>query len=44
VTALGGAAGLLVLDSLWNALAFLSAALLVLSILYMATVLKTTDG
>jgi len=32
------------LEYFWNTLAFLAAALLVLSILYTATVLKTAEG
>jgi hypothetical protein len=44
VAALGGAAGMLFLDHLWNALLFVSAAMLVLSILYMAKSFKTADG
>jgi hypothetical protein len=43
VAALGGAAGMLFLDHLWNALLFASAAILVLSILYMAKSFITTD-
>jgi hypothetical protein len=44
LTALGGAAGALALEYFWNALAFVSAALLLVSILYTASVLKTGEG
>jgi len=44
VAALGGAAGMLFLDHLWNALLFVSAAVLMLSILWMAKNFMTADG
>jgi len=44
ITALGGAAGTLFVDYLWNALFIVSAALLVWSILHMATGMKAADS
>jgi len=43
-SALGGAASALVLTYFWNALAVFSAAVLILSILYNAKILKAAEG
>jgi hypothetical protein len=44
ITALGGAAGALVLIRFWRTLAVLSAAVLILSILHTAAILKSAQG